>query len=328
MTITLRPLLIDTDGGIDDATALWWLLERGGLDIVAITIVHGNISTDLAAANIGRVLDAHGRTDIPIAIGASGPDGPVPKMRPADFIHGTDGLGNTFRPAPVAQPTGESAVELISRTAGAHGGQLKILTLGPLTNMAHALDADPMLASRTRSITVMGGVIAECGNAQPFAEANIASDPTAAQRVVIAGWSDATLVGLDVTHRATFTDVQFDLVEQECNDAARFLSEPLRFYRRFGGTFCSPGECPCHDLLAAMVAARPDVINGPTLPLAVQTEPGPAWGSTIADRRQPFFERAGDGSIQNPPDGFGPWRCALEVDVTEFRSEVDALFDG
>ncbi|WP_420451361.1 nucleoside hydrolase [Ilumatobacter sp.] len=324
-----RPLLVDTDGGIDDATALWWLLDRGDVDVVGVTIVHGNVAPDVAAANVGRVLDAHGRDDVRVAIGAAVPYGPAPLMRPADFIHGTDGLGETFRPEPSERDLGADASALIGRLVDDHGGRLEILTLGPLTNLAHALDDVDDLAARVASITVMGGVVEACGNAQPFSEANVANDPSAAQRVVTGGWTDATLVGLDVTHRATFTTELFALVDGRRTDAGAFLSDPLRFYRRFGGTFCAvEGECPCHDLLAAMVAVVPAMVDGPVLPLAVQDTPGPAWGSTIADRRQPFFERAGEGSEQNLAAGFAPWRCALSVDVEAFRDELVAMFGG
>ena len=324
-----RPLLVDTDGGIDDIAALWWLLERDDIDIVGITIVHGNVATKVAAANVGRVLDEHDRHDVPVAIGAAVPYGPAPDMRPADFIHGTDGLGETFRPAPTPRVQDETATDLIRRLAEGHSGRLEILTLGPLANLAHALDDIDDLPAHTAAITVMGGVLEACGNAQPFGEANIANDPTAALRVVTAGWSTATLVGLDVTHRATFTPELFAAVDAQHNNAGRFLSEPLRFYRRFGGTFCEvAGECPCHDLLAAMVAVLPGMVDGPVLPLAVQASPGPAWGSTIADRRQPFFDRAGEGSTQNVPEGFATWRCALTVDIDAFRAELTEMFGG
>lgn len=324
-----RPLLVDTDGGIDDAAALWWLLERDDVELAGITVVHGNVATDVAAANVGRVLDAHERGDVPVAVGVAEPYGTAPDMRPADFIHGTDGLGETLRPEPVTRPGTETATGLLRRLVDERAGRLELLTLGPLSNLAHALDEIEDLPSRVARITVMGGVIASCGNAQPLGEANIANDPAAASRVVTAGWRDATLVGLDVTHRATFTPELFDLVDDRRTAAGRFLSEPLRFYRRFGGTFCAvEGECPCHDLFAAMVAVRPELVHAPVLPLAVQTEPGPAWGATIADRRVEFFERAGEGSVQNAPAGFAPWRCALDADVDAFRAELTAMFGG
>jgi purine nucleosidase len=322
------PIVVDTDGGVDDAVALWWLLECESVDVVAITVVHGNVELATAVGNVARVLEALGRADVPIAVGAATPYGPVPALRPADFIHGVDGLGETFRPQAVVEPVAEPAAALIVRHANERGGDLTIVTLGPLTNIAVALDADTTLPERVAAITVMGGTVVGPGNALPCGEANIAHDPAAARRVVAAGWADATLVGLDVTHRATLTSDEFALVDEHRNEAARFLAEPLRFYRRFGGTFCEPGEWPCHDLVAAMAAVDADIVSGPVLPLAVHADPGPAWGTTIADRRQPFFQRAGGDSEQALPDGFAPWRVALDVDASRFRREVRRMFGG
>ncbi len=321
-------MVVDTDGGVDDAVALWWLLESARVDVVAITVVHGNVDLAVAVGNVGRVLAALGRRDVPIAIGAAVPYGPAPALRPADFIHGVDGLGETFRPDSGLEPVAETAAELIVRLARDGAGELRLVTLGPLTNVALALDLDATLPERVSAITVMGGTIVAPGNALPSAEANIAHDPAAARRVVGAGWTDATLVGLDVTHHATLTSTEFALLDERRNATARFLAEPLAFYRRFGGTFCEPDECPCHDLLAVMAAAARDVVSGPILPLAVHADPGPAWGATIADRRQPFFQRAGADSEQALPDGFSPWRVALEVDRDRFRAEVRRLFGG
>ena len=94
-----RPVIIDTDGGVDDAAALWWALTSPLVEVVAITTVWGNVGLDLATANVCRVLHAAGRDDIPVAVGAAGPVGPAPELRVPDFIHGADGLGDTNRPA-------------------------------------------------------------------------------------------------------------------------------------------------------------------------------------------------------------------------------------
>jgi purine nucleosidase len=309
------------------------LLESALVDVVAVTVVHGNVDLPVAVGNVGRVLAAVGHPDVPVAVGAATAYGPAPALRSADFIHGVDGLGETFRPDSGLSPTAEPAAALIVRLAAECSGELELVTLGPLTNIALALDLDESLPARVAAITVMGGTTVAPGNALPSAEANIAHDPSAAQRVIAAGWPDATLVGLDVTHRATLTSTEFALIDERRNAAARFLAEPLRFYRRFGGTFCEPGECPCHDLLAAMVAVdrhgnEGSIVDGPVLPLAVQVEPGPAWGTTVADHRQPFFRRAGGASEQALPDGFAPWRIALDVDRNRFRAQVCRFFGG
>ena len=322
-------MIIDTDGGIDDASALWWALESPDVDLVGVTTVHGNIDSVTAAANVCRILEAAGRPDVPVAVGADEAFAEAPEMRPADFIHGADGIGETGRPPAGHGPVDESADELLARLVAESPEPLTLVTIGPLTNIAHRVTADPAWAARIDRLVIMGGSVSMPGNAKPGAEANIAHDPAAAAVVVPADWARPPLmVGLDVTHVGTFTDAEFALAEQGRTRAARYLAEPLAFYRRFGGTFCEPGECPQHDLLAVMAAVIPGLVQGPVLPVAVQDTPGPAWGVVVVDRRVPFFERAGSGSAQPVTDGFSPWELGLEVDIERFRAEVRRLFGG
>jgi purine nucleosidase len=326
------PVIIDTDCGVDDAVALWWALTDPRLEVVGITSVWGNTGAESAAGNVLRILEATGRTGVPVAVGATGPVGPGPELRRADFIHGRDGLGDTFRPAPALSPVEEPAQSLLRRLVDERPEEITVVTIGPLTNVARVLEADPSWATRVADLVVMGGVVSPPGNALPVCEANIAHDPEAAARVVAAAWSrPPMLVGLDVTRRATLTQAEFDLLAKRRNDAAGFLDEPLRYYRRFGGTF-TPGECPCHDLLAVMATVESDLLEAPVLPLAIQTEPGPAWGQTVVDQRGPFFAAAtaaagGETAEQPSPEpSFRPWRVALEVDVARFRRLVRRLF--
>ena len=204
-----------------------------------------------------------------------------------------------------------------------------VVSLGPLSNIGELVAADNGWAGRIGRLVVMGGTVVGPGNAQPYAEANIAHDPAAASLVATAAWSDPPLlVGLDVTHQATFSAAEFDLLGERRNAAAAFLDEPMAFYRRFAGTLTPTGESPCHDLLAVIAAVRHGLVTGPLLPLAVQAMPGPAWGATIADRRAPFFARADPGAEQSRPEGFGLWQIGLEVDVLAFRRDVRRLFGG
>jgi purine nucleosidase len=322
-------MIIDTDGGIDDASAIWWALESPEVEVVGITTVHGNVDAVTAGANVCRILEAAGRVEVPVAVGADLPFAEAPDMRPADFIHGTDGIGDTGRPAAGHGPVDDTADELLTRLVTQASEPLTLVTLGPLTNIAHRVTADPVWAGALDRLVIMGGSVNMPGNAKPGAEANIAHDPAAAAVVVHTGWSRPPLmVGLDVTHVGTFTDEEFDLVDRHLTRAARYLAEPLAFYRRFGGTFCEPGECPQHDLLAVMAAVIPELVHGPVLPVAVQDTPGPAWGVVVVDRRVPYFERAGAGAAQPVTDGFSPWELGLEVDVDRFRVEVRRLFGG
>ena len=319
--------MIDTDCGVDDAVALWFALEDPGLDVVAVTTVFGNGSAATAAQNVHRILHAAGREDVPIALGAEDPLGDAPSLRHPDFIHGTDGVGNTHRPMPPGFGVAdESAADLLGRIVAERPGELTVITLGPLTNLAEVIRSDAGWAGDVADLVVMGGSATRGGNALPLAEANVAHDPIAAAEVVAAAWArPPLLVGLDVTHDATLTAAEFELLAQRRTPAAAYLDEPLHFYRRFGSTFTLP-DCPCHDLTATIAAADDLLVTeSPVLPLAVQTGPGPAWGATVVDRRVLAFSRV-EGSVQEAPPGFAPWRIASEIDVGRFRHHVRTLF--
>jgi purine nucleosidase len=319
-----RPLILDTDGGVDDCAALWWALIDPGIDLIAVTTTGGAVSEQLAAASVLKVLAAAGRLDIPVAVGDPGTFGPTPALQPVDFIHGRDGQGNADHPVAVRKAVDEPAVALLRRLIDARPGEIAVVATAPLTNLARVLTADPGWAGRVGELVVMGGSVAAGGNAQPAAEANFAGDPSAAALVVAAQWRcPPLLVGLDATYQATFTEAEFELLAQRQTPAAAFLDVPLQFYRRFGSTFTRP-DCPCHDLFALMAWADPSLlIEAPELPLAVISTEGPAWGASIADRRAPVFARIA-GSRQPTPPGFSPWRIALAVDVDRFRAQVRA----
>jgi inosine-uridine nucleoside N-ribohydrolase len=321
-----QPVIIDTDGGVDDAAALWWALTDPRLDVVAITVVWGNVSLEVATASVLRVLEAAGRTDVPVAVGLGGPIRPAPELRPATFIHGEDGLGDTFLPPPSTRAVNEPALELLARMVHERPGEIAIVPIGPLSNLGAIVTSDPSFAAAAGPLVVMGGSARKGGNALPAGEANVAHDPVAAQAVVTAAWtSPPLLVGLDVTHQATLSEAEFELLAEHRSPAAAFLDAPLRFYRRFGSTMTAP-DCPCHDLLAVMALAEPEmIVDAPVLPMAVDCAGGPAWGATVVDFRAPFFATL-DGADQNTPEGFAPWRIGLTADVDRFRTRVRQLF--
>jgi len=325
---TPRPVVIDTDGGVDDAVALWWALTDPALDVVAITIVWGNVDVDIATQSVLRVLHATGRHDVPVAVGARGPLQPAPDLRPATFIHGDDGLGNAAGfPAPL-RAVDEVATDLLARLVAERPGELTLVTLGPLTNIGVVVHDDPGFARNVADLVVMGGSARRGGNALPYGEANIAHDPIAAQRTVVAPWArPPLLIGLDVTLTATLRPEEFALLAERRNPAAVFLDAPLRFYREFGSTFTAP-DTPCHDLLAVIAAAIPEIVlDAPVLPLAVDCGGDAAWGTTVVDFRAPFFA-ALEGSTQSAAEGFADWRIALGVDVDQFRAHVRTLFSA
>jgi purine nucleosidase len=321
------PVLIDTDCGVDDAAALWWALTSPTIEVVGISCVWGNVDVAVAAANVCRILHETGHAHVPVTLGLDDPIGEAPSFPRADFIHGTDGIGNTNRPAAPFGPSAEPATAMLSRLVDERPGELTLVTLGPLSNVGALVRDEPSFAPKVRELVVMGGAAATFGNALPSAEANIGHDPVAADLVARSAWGmPPLLVGLDVTHTATLTDDEFALMGERRTPAAAYMDEPLRFYRTFGATFTAPGECPCHDLLATMAASL-DLIEAPVLPMAVQATSGPAWGATVVDHRIPIFERS-SGVTQPTPPGFAPWRVGLGVDVDRFRAEVRSLFGG
>lgn len=325
--MTRVKMVIDTDGGVDDAVAILWAATRGDIELLAITVVHGNVESQVAAENVCRVLELAGRDDVPVFVGESSPLPGAPSLRPADFVHGTDGLGNTNRPKAKQMPRAGDGVDALIEMIKSHPDEISLVTVGPLTNVARAIQRDPSFSKSVKELVVMGGAVTVPGNALPAAEANIAHDPEAARIVVAAPWKmPPLLVGLDITHRATFTESMLREIEASSNPHSRFLAAPLRFYQDAGGTFCEvQGDFPCHDLLATMAAVLP-VVRGDRLPLGVQTAEGPALGATVADLRQPYFARRGGGSIQGDDMPFYDWRIGLGVDVEMFRAEIRQLF--
>jgi purine nucleosidase len=318
-----RSLVVDTDAGTDDAVALWWLLTHPRVDVAGIVVTWGNVDRDVAATHVCRILRAAGRPEVPVALGAAEPIGPTPLPEVATFVHGHDGLGGFGHrwPSDGITPTDETAEALLSRLTSQRPGEIDLLAIGTLSTVARALADDPGVASRVRSLTVMGGAVRPPGNALPFGESNVAHDPEAAAAVVTAPWpSPPLLVGLDVTLRAALRDEDIDLAARGATPAGRFLADPLRAYADFyvRSRQTHPRGFACHDLLAAQAVVEPEVISdAPTVPLAVDTGRSAAWGTTIADLRATHQFRL---------PGFAPWRVALDVDVERFRAAFRSLF--
>ncbi len=280
----MAPLIVDCDTGIDDALALLYLLRDPAVDLRAVTTVFGNVDAATAADNTLRVLELAGRADIPVAVGARSNWRGTVDLAP--HVHGADGLGDVGLPAPSATPVAEPAAELIVRTARENPGNLHLLAVGPLTNLATALLLEPELPRLVSHVTIMGGAVHHPGNVTPVAEANIHNDPEAADIVLRAGW-DVTLVPLDVTMAEALTEsAQRRLVDAGTaisSFAARILDHYLGFYERdvFGVR-----RAACHDPLAAGIAVGDVALEtAPVVDVVVETGEGPARGATIADTR-------------------------------------------
>lgn len=280
------PVLVDCDTGVDDAMALLYLLHHDAVEVVGITSVFGNNTAAKCAHNSLRVLELMGRTDVPVAVGAENPlVGEVTYL--ATHVHGDDGLGDSGLPLEVSTPLSDlTAVDLIDELSQRYRGRLRLLAVGPLTNIAHALEAIPDLTERVVDIVIMGGAADVAGNQSAAAEANIIHDPEAARAVLGASWP-TTLVPLDVTMTEIITEEHRTALAASSAPAAQFVAAVSDFY--FGGYgFDSFGvRCsPCHDAVAAGVLTG-DVVPSvfPRIAVEVDCTDGPSRGATICDTR-------------------------------------------
>lgn len=275
----MTSIILDVDTGIDDALAIATAARSASIDLVACTVVWGNVDVEQGARNTSQVLALAGRADVPVAIGAAGPyDGRAAWFSP--HVHGDDGQGGCADLDHVPTLARESAVETILQAS--HAVQdLEIVAVGPLTNLAHALDADPSLPERIRQVTVMGGAVLRRGNVSEFAEANIHHDPEAAAKVFEAAW-EVTLVGLDVTMDSRITDAMRARLaggDALCRHLARILDAYMDFYEPFLGERAAVN----HDAVALGIATGlAQTTRSPLASVTVDCSEGPERGRTRA----------------------------------------------
>lgn len=196
-SMDMERLIIDTDPGIDDAGALFWALASDAFHIEALTTVFGNVDVDTATANARKIAALAGRPDLPIWKGASRPLVGEPNF--AEHIHRPGGVGYWEYPDP--DPDADVASDAVRRmieTVMAAPGEVTIMALAPLTNVALAIKLEPEFARSVRRIIYMGGAALTWGNVTPVASANIYNDPEAAEIVIQSG-APLTQVGLDVS---------------------------------------------------------------------------------------------------------------------------------
>src|SRR5713101_7719058 len=177
-------VIIDTDPGVDDALALLLAMRSPELKIEAITAVAGNVPLELTLPNALRMVEIAGRTDIPVAAGAKGPL--LRRLVTAACAHGENGLGGAVFPEPKIKPVADPAPEFIRQVVRKYPHEMTLITIGPLTNIATALNGDAELADMIKSLVMMGGSLSG-GNITPAAEFNIYVDPEAARIVFQSG---------------------------------------------------------------------------------------------------------------------------------------------
>ena len=275
-----KRILIDTDPGIDDAAAILLALASPELRVEGLSVVHGNCSVDQGIVNALAVLELAAAEEIPVAQGC-----PLPLVQPsllAPETHGHSGLGYASLPPPRAKPLSQHACDfLIERILDAPG-ELTIVAIGPLTNLALTLRKEPRLAGAIKEIFLMGGAIRHPGNTTPLAEFNIYVDPHAAHIVFHSG-IPITLVPLDVTYRCIFTEAHLQKLEQIPSPIPVFLRQATRFYMEFHDQYQGIQGCVINDPLALALTFRPDLCYYQDLYVDVDVSGGVCLGKTFAD---------------------------------------------
>lgn len=293
-----KKIIFDGDPGVDDTMAIFFALRSPKIDVVGITTVFGNVTTDQATTNALRLIEMAG-VEIPVAHGA---DHPLVKERrsPPTFVHGADGLGEVDSPPPAGAPIDQSAARFIVEMARRHPGEITLVPVGPLTNIALALAIEPRLPELVREVILMGGAARVAGNVTPVAEANIFGDPHAADIVFRAPWK-VTMVGLDVTTRVRMTDDVLERIAEANPRLGGFIYSITRFYKKFYESRGVTGGFYVHDPSAIAFVVDPSLFETEASRVRVAAE-GLAAGQTIV-------------TSSTPPDHFGPWHDAADARV-------------
>ncbi|HLC11234.1 MAG TPA: nucleoside hydrolase [Candidatus Bathyarchaeia archaeon] len=277
-------LIIDTDGGIDDALALILALRSPEVEVVGVSTVSGNVRVEQAAINVLRVIELFDHRDIWVAQGLGNPLVRDP-IRATSF-HGTDGLGDSNLPQPRMRTRKESAIDLIVDQLNKerdHG--LTIVCIGPLTNIAAVLTNSPNISGRIGELLIMGGAFGLSrhgyGNVTPVAEFNIYSDPEAA-KIVFESGIHVRAVGLDVTSAPEnwLTSAEYSRVKATKNRvsvfAARILANTMQKRRMF----------ELHDPIAIGAVIQPSLYGFTELSVKIETKGEYTTGMTVTERRK------------------------------------------
>ena len=302
----MHKIIIDTDPGVDDAMAIAYAHAHPDIQLLALTTVYGNVNVDTATRNAQYILDTIGAVDVAVAKGEARPSVQAP-LPHAEFVHGADGLGNMYpgstpekcapEPASLNAEARHATIEpvdgadFIISAAREHPGQITLVAVGPLANIAEAYRREPELPSLVKGLVIMGGCVDEPGNVTPLAEANFFNDPHAADAVLAGDWP-VTLVGLDVTHRIMIADSDLNALGASAGHTGTLLRESSRFYvdfymnsgaaKRLAEQGAEP-QCAMHDAAAVACVLIPDAFTMASGPARVVTD-GMAAGQLALDR--------------------------------------------
>jgi purine nucleosidase len=274
-------IILDTDPGIDDVFAILFAQAHPDIELKAITTVYGNATIENATRNALYIKQKY-QLQADVVTGASQPI-IRPPVGPTVVVHGEGGLGDVKVPENIeGQADPRPAYQYIIDTIKAEPGEITLVAIGPLTNLALALQADPSIVDLVKEVVIMGGAFGENnhhGNVTPFAEANIHDDPHAADIVLTASWP-VVVIGLDVTEQSFFTREYLDQLRDDAGEVGQFIWDISRFYLRFYSEKVGLEACHVHDPSAIAYVINPELFTLREGPIRVVTD-GVAEGMTI-----------------------------------------------
>lgn len=276
-----RKIIIDTDPGQDDAVAICLALASPELEVLGITCVAGNVPLALTALNARKVCELAGRPDTRVFAGC---DRPLERaLVTAEYVHGKTGLDGIELPDPVMPLQETHAVDFIIDTLRAEpAGSVTLCPLGPLTNIATALQRAPDIAPRIAEIVLMGGAYFEVGNVTPAAEFNIYVDPQAADIVFKSG-IPLVVMPLDVTHQALTTRARVEAFRALGTRAGQAIASWTDFFERFDMEKYGSDGAPLHDPCVIAYLLQPDLFTGRHINVTIETGSELTLGMTVAD---------------------------------------------
>ena len=272
-------IIIDTDPGIDDAMAIHLAFADPQIEVVGLTCIFGNVNQEQATRNaLWLAESAHYHCDV--ASGASQPLVQAPN-EPSYYVHGDEGFGDLGAQSPVGAAHELDAADYIIQMCHAHPGEITLCPVGPLTNIAIALQRDPDLVKVVKSVVIMGGAAFVPGNVTAYAEANIWNDPHAAEIVFAADW-EVVMIGLDVTSQVTCSEDDYKLIAEGSPKIGQFILDISQFYTRFYHSVLGEEVCVLHDPSAIIAITNPELFDYRREPIAVICD-GDEIGQTVPD---------------------------------------------
>lgn len=276
-----RKIIIDTDPGQDDAVAILLALASEELEVLGITAVAGNVPLALTEVNCRKVCELAGRPEVKVFAGC---DHPLKgKLVTAEYVHGKTGLDGPNLPKPNMPLQDGHGVDFIIETLRTEPrGSVTLCPLGPLTNIATALQQAPDIADRIAQIVLMGGAYFEVGNTTPAAEFNIYVDPEAADIVLKSG-IDVVMMPLDVTHKALTTRNRIDKFRALNSAVGTAVAELTDFFERFDMEKYGSEGAPLHDPCVIAYLLKPDLFTGRRINVEIELDSALTRGMTVAD---------------------------------------------